>query len=65
MDFFEDQLVLHGYDWKAVVEKFMFEGKEPLVNCLVAGCILTPVFSTSTHANTNSGTSPDSPWLRF
>ncbi|MCJ1313482.1 hypothetical protein MMC25_007160 [Agyrium rufum] len=37
VDFFEDQLVLHGYDWKGVVEKFLFEGKAPLVNCLVAG----------------------------
>ncbi|KAL2037690.1 hypothetical protein N7G274_009635 [Stereocaulon virgatum] len=37
VDFFEDQLVLHGYNWKAVLETFLFQGKEPLVNCLVAG----------------------------
>ena len=38
VDFFEDQLVLHGYDWKRVLNKYLFEGKEPLVNCLIGGC---------------------------
>ena len=37
MDFFEDELVLNGYDWKQVVAKYMFEGKNPLVNNLVSG----------------------------
>ncbi|KAH7030966.1 uncharacterized protein B0I36DRAFT_116991 [Microdochium trichocladiopsis] len=38
VDFFEDMLALrHQYDWKNVVESFMFDGKEPLVHCLVAG----------------------------
>ncbi|EXJ92936.1 hypothetical protein A1O3_01492 [Capronia epimyces CBS 606.96] len=44
VDFFEDQLVLHGYDWKEIVENFLFErgpGKsdnpEPIFNCLTAG----------------------------
>ena len=37
MDFFEDELVLGGYDWKKVVATFLFEGKEPLVNNLVSG----------------------------
>ena len=37
MDFFEDELVKHGYDWKAVLNKYLFEGKEPLINNLVAG----------------------------
>jgi len=38
VDFFEDMLALrHQYDWKGVVENFMFAGKEPLVHCLVAG----------------------------
>ena len=39
VDFFEDQLVLHGYDWKEVLAEFLFEGEEPLVNCLIAGCM--------------------------
>ncbi|KAL9623202.1 MAG: hypothetical protein Q9160_002517 [Pyrenula sp. 1 TL-2023] len=37
VDFFEDQLVTHGYDWKAVIEEYTFKGKNPLVNCLVSG----------------------------
>ncbi|KAF3804767.1 hypothetical protein GCG54_00004036 [Colletotrichum gloeosporioides] len=38
VDFFEDELALRcGYDWKKVVNKFMFEGKEPLVNALIGG----------------------------
>ena len=40
VDFFEDELVLKGFDWRAVVEEFLFEGgKEggPLVNNLVCG----------------------------
>ena len=37
VDFFEDQLVQHGYDWKKLLDDFMFGGKEPLINCLVAG----------------------------
>ena len=30
-------MVLNGYDWKVVLNKYLFEGKEPLVNCLIAG----------------------------
>ncbi|KAL2416729.1 hypothetical protein ABEF95_005215 [Exophiala dermatitidis] len=45
VDFFEDELVQHGYDWKDVVEKFLFErgnpqktnNIEPIFNCLTAG----------------------------
>lgn len=35
VDFFEDQVVLNGYDWKQVINKYLFEGKEPLANCLI------------------------------
>ena len=38
VDFFEDELVLNGYDWRKVLSKYLFEGKEPLVNCLISGC---------------------------
>ena len=38
VDFFEDQLVLSGYDWKKVLGDFLFNGQEPLINCLIAGC---------------------------
>jgi hypothetical protein len=37
VDFFEDQLVQHGYDWQDLVKDFLFEGKEPLINGIVAG----------------------------
>lgn len=37
IDFFEDQLVQKGYDWKRLVEDFLYEGNEPLINNVVAG----------------------------
>ncbi|KAI1496568.1 cell cycle checkpoint protein RAD17 [Biscogniauxia marginata] len=38
VDFFEDALVMkHNYNWKKVVEEYMFSGKEPLVNSLISG----------------------------
>ncbi|KAK2748423.1 hypothetical protein FQN55_004361 [Onygenales sp. PD_40] len=37
VDFFEDELVHHSYDWKRVVENYLYSGKHPLVNCLVSG----------------------------
>ncbi len=37
VDFFEDELVLGGYDWRKVLDEFLFKGKEPLINCVIAG----------------------------
>lgn len=37
VDFFEDELVHHGYDWKAVANEFLFSGKEKLFNSLISG----------------------------
>ena len=37
VDFFEDQLVQHGYDWKDLLNDFLFEGEEPLINNMIAG----------------------------
>ncbi|KAL9535702.1 Baeyer-Villiger oxidase [Sphaerulina musiva] len=37
IDFFEDQLVLHGYDWRALLDEFLLSGKEPLINNLISG----------------------------
>lgn len=37
VDFFEDQLVLNGYDWRKVLSEYLFTGKEPLINCMIAG----------------------------
>lgn len=37
IDFFEDQLVKHGYDWHALLNEYLLTGKEPLINNLIAG----------------------------
>lgn len=38
VDFFEDALAMkHNYNWKKVVEEYMFGGDEPLVNGLIGG----------------------------
>lgn len=50
VDFFEDQLVLNGYDWRKVLSDYLFTGKEPLFNCMIAGrmsfCLHTGSFHT-------------------
>ncbi|KAI9848639.1 MAG: hypothetical protein M1838_000478, partial [Thelocarpon superellum] len=37
IDFFEDELVAFGYEWKNLVAEYLFKGQEPLISCLVAG----------------------------
>ncbi|KAL8977479.1 MAG: hypothetical protein Q9205_006731 [Flavoplaca limonia] len=37
VDFFEDELVLNGYDWRKVLTTYLFAGKEPLINNLISG----------------------------
>ena len=37
LDFFEDELVEHKYDWMSVLAEYLFEGEEPLVNGLIGG----------------------------
>jgi hypothetical protein len=37
VDYFEDQLVAKRYDWKSLLNEYMFEGKEPLINGLISG----------------------------
>lgn len=37
VDFFEDQLVARRYDWKLLLEDYLYKGKEPLINGLVSG----------------------------
>ena len=36
VNYFEDELVHHGYDWKRVVNGYLFEGNEPLFNSIIA-----------------------------
>ena len=51
MDFFEDQLVLHGYDWHKVLEEYLFKGKEPLINNLISGRKSTSVANHERHTH--------------
>lgn len=38
VDFFEDELALKfGYSWQRVAEEYLFSGKEPLINGVIAG----------------------------
>jgi hypothetical protein len=38
IDFFEDELALNfEYNWKRVAEEYLYQGDEPLINCLVSG----------------------------
>ncbi|KZF23838.1 hypothetical protein L228DRAFT_246686 [Xylona heveae TC161] len=37
VDFFEDELVRLGYDWRNVVAEYLFKGKEPLINGMIGG----------------------------
>jgi hypothetical protein len=36
VDFFEDELVRFGYDWKEVVAEYLFSGEEPVFNSIMA-----------------------------
>lgn len=36
MDFFEDEMVHLGYDWKEVVAEYLFTGKEPMFDSIMA-----------------------------
>ncbi|KAJ5692207.1 hypothetical protein N7462_001630 [Penicillium macrosclerotiorum] len=36
VDFFEDEMVRLGYDWKQVVAEYLFSGKEPVFNSIMA-----------------------------
>ena len=36
VNYFEDELVHHGYDWKSVVNDYLFEGNEPMFNSIIA-----------------------------
>ncbi|KAI5302238.1 hypothetical protein KEM56_000885, partial [Ascosphaera pollenicola] len=37
VDFFEDEIYHLRYDWEGVLRKYLFEGKQPLVNNLASG----------------------------
>ncbi|RDI89515.1 hypothetical protein Vi05172_g756 [Venturia inaequalis] len=37
VDYFEDQLVQHGYDWRDLLKAYLFEGDKPLINNMICG----------------------------
>lgn len=38
VDFFEDELALkYGYDWRRVMDEYLFGGESPLINCVISG----------------------------
>lgn len=40
VDFFEDELVRRNYDWKDVMNAFLFTGDEPLFSSVIADRML-------------------------
>ena len=62
LDFFEDELVLNGYDWRKVLDEYLFRGHEPLISCVMAGCKL-PTVVVSKVLRADSGPFFDSSWL--
>ena len=68
VDFFEDQLVLNGYDWRLVLSEFLFTGKEPLINCMIAGrmsLLDRRVAAVLENSQVRSWPSSHPPGLRF
>lgn len=67
VDFFEDELVRFGYDWKQVVEEYLFSGKEPVFNAVIADCTYSPSTGIRIEITniSSSGPSIDSPRLRL
>jgi hypothetical protein len=44
INFFDDRLAIkYGWNWKAVLQDYMFKGDEPLVNGLIGGRMYIPV----------------------
>lgn len=65
VDFFEDELVLKGYDWKKVVVDYAFTGENPLGKCLISGRMSaekSTTYKVYTHSS-YSRSSTDSSWL--
>lgn len=63
MDFFEDQLVQHGYDWRDLLKAYLFEGDKPLINNMICGCKWFTI--NFDKADLCSGTSIDSSRIRL
>lgn len=50
VDFYEDESALKfGYDWKRVVEEYLFSGKEPLIHGIIGGRTFSQIFLSHIH----------------
>lgn len=53
IDFYEDRMVAEGYEWKQLMNKYLYEGDEPLAYSFAAGCKSMPasnVFDSDANA---------------
>ena len=67
VDFFEDELVLKGYDWRKVVEQYLFSGDKPVGKCLVSGRTSVRACNDKAKLTEVSRSWPpaNTPWLRL
>jgi hypothetical protein len=66
VDFFEDELALKfDYDWKKVAEEYLFTGKQPLINGVIAGGMSHSICSNRLTDFCLSWPPPDTPRLRL
>ena len=66
VDFYEDQLVQHGYVWKNLVEEYLCSGEEPLIHNMISGRRSTHTYhvdSVNADLSLHSRPSVDSPGL--
>lgn len=66
VDFFEDELALKfNYDWSKVAEEYLFSGKNPLINGVIAGRTYSVVSSFRVLITNFSWPSSHTPRLRL
>lgn len=65
VDYFEDELVRHAYDWKKVVAEYLFSGREPMFNAIIADRMSHPVRSTADELTKASRTPAHTSGLRI
>jgi hypothetical protein len=46
-DFYEDELVARGYDWKQLIEYYLYQGEDSLASQLISGCEYTGLPTTN------------------
>lgn len=49
VDYFEDELVRFSYEWKKVVNEYLFSGPEPMFNSVIADCKFIHTYGQTTE----------------